>query len=83
MTIRYDIDHTIFDLKLTNNAHMVYTYDKYTITVYATTRFDGCPQLGIYVTMDNSDGSSHRFQKDFDGLDYAMAWVIDQVKTSN
>lgn len=83
MTIRYDIDHTIFDLKITNQAYMLYTYDKYNITVFATTRFDGCPQLGIYVTMVNSDGTLFRVQKDFDGLDYAMAWVIDQVKTSN
>ena len=83
MTKRFDIDQSQFDMKLSSNTQIKYTHGNYTIVVYATTRFDGCPQLGIYVTLDQADGTVHRFTKDFDGLDYAMAWVLDQSKQNN
>lgn len=82
MTLRFNIDVSKFNLEFSDDNRIKYTRDGYTIIVFATTRDDGCPKLGIYVTKTLENGDEWRFSKTFDGLDYAMAWVDDQIKAS-
>lgn len=79
MTARFNIDHAKFDLEITNYGQIKYRRNQYTIVVFPTTRWDGCPILGIYVIMDTASGEEVRLNKEFDGLDYAMAWVDNQL----
>lgn len=79
MTLRFDIDTSKFTLSFSDNARIKYTRENFTIVVFATERFDGCPMLDIYVTETLPSGDETRFDKKFDGLDYAMAWVENQL----
>lgn len=79
MTLRFNIDESKFKLEFSNTSQIKYTRENFTIVVFATERFDGCPQLGIYVTRTLENGDEWRFSKEFDGLDYAMSWVENQI----
>jgi hypothetical protein len=79
MTQRFNIDTSKFTLEFSDEYNIKYKCEKFTIVVFATERFDGCPKLGIYVTKTLENGDVFRFSKEFDGLDYAMAWVENQL----
>lgn len=79
MTLRFNIDESKFKLELSSDNQIKYSRGKYTIIVFPTTRWDGCPKFGVYVNTTLDDGTIHRVNKEFDGLDYAMSWVDEQL----